>query len=679
MADPDYIKEWLDADKRRQESDRKAASRPAAPAPPPTAVPAGDVPDYIQQWLAGDRAQQQAAAAAPPPPMSPAEIEAQRHPQPIAEWIARTTREAHGHGAPNITTLVTGQRPDSWGDTATRGAMGVLRGIGDFGDTISEGIAGAGDIGAQIAAAHGYLSPETAKSVGDWRAKVFAKVAQGQRAYEEAAPQTAGMLGRVGGQIAATGPVLGAGGRTLEAIPGVGQVARWAGGKGFWPAVVKGGATGAGINALTSSASDLPLQDQVKWGALGGAALGPVGRSLGKLVGGTIDRETADLAQLARDKYGIPLRVDQISGNEMVQRAGALMQKTPFTGLAGSAATQQSAFNRAIAAEMGESADKITPYVMRAAKDRIGSEFERTLPKLEAWLNPKVSQRIQDLVNRADTNLTPDEARIVYKHVDNVLKSFTGASGRAGPTATPKGIAQLSGKQLQTLIAHGSPLDEAVNSRNSNVASYASQLKSMLLDAVSQTPTGRAKRAAAYVQNLQDFQRARYQWKAMKTIEPLAGKADTGDISPGLLRNRVLSQDHGIIYGSGGNLGELGYIGHRFIKPPGTSGTAEHLALMKLGALGLGAAGAAYLDPEHLQRDLLLGGVGLAALRGGGAALSGEIPHLWQPARWAIHGGQRATPRSIGPALSAGTPYLAPRHNSWGAVPAPYGANTTQQ
>jgi hypothetical protein len=172
------------------------------------------------------------------------------------------------------------------------------------------------------------------------------------------------------------------------------------------------------------------------------------------------------------------------------------------------------------------------------------------------------------------------------------------------------------------MIAKGSPLDRAINGNNSNVSYYASQLKDALLDAVAETPTGRAKTAADYVQNLNRYQTARGQYKNMKILENLAEKSPTGDVNPTLLMNEVRKSYGDFAYGGGGDLGALGRIGQRFLREPPSSGTTERAAAL-LG-LGAGAEGLYYWDPEDFQRNVAIGLTGLGLARGVGSVLRGN-------------------------------------------------------
>ncbi len=261
---------------------------------------------------------------------------------------------------------------------------------------------------------------------------------------------------------------------------------------------------------------------------------------------------------------------------------------------------------------------------MASARARLGNEFETTLPQLEAHLNPNVQSRIQ-AVTDATEYLPAEDGRIVNRLKDDIIRQFTGVSAQPGVASRAVNAGRMDGSQIQAMIAKGSPLDRAINGSSPNVSHYAGELKEILLDAVGQTPTGRAKTAASYVQTLQRYQTARLQYKNMKTIEDLAEKSPTGDISPALLMNQVRKSYGNMAYGGGGDLADLARIGQRFLKEPPSSGTSERLAgmygLAKAGAAVAGLGGAYAYDPEDFQRNALLGAGLLAAGRGTSSAL----------------------------------------------------------
>jgi hypothetical protein len=112
---------------------------------------------------------------------------------------------------------------------------------------------------------------------------------------------------------------------------------------------------------------------------------------------------------------------------------------------------------------------------------------------------------------------------------------------------------------------------------------------------------------------------ARTQYKALKTVEPLTVRADTpggatpstGDISPAALNSRV-NQQYDTPRATLGQLPlkDLAQIGQRFLKEPGSSGTAERLSLMNIGknigSVGAGLAAGAYAGINPLYEGLAL-------------------------------------------------------------------------
>ena len=82
----------------------------------------------------------------------------------------------------------------------------------------------------------------------------------------------------------------------------------------------------------------------------------------------------------------------------------------------------------------------------------------------------------------------------------------------------------------------------------------------------------------------EDLATADRQYRAMKTIQPLAAMSATGDIRPGGLMRQVVNQSNkfdssngGVAYTGGGELGKLGQIGQQFFGTVPESGTAARI------------------------------------------------------------------------------------------------------
>jgi hypothetical protein len=286
------------------------------------------------------------------------------------EVVPATTPPADETPAQYTNRILAEHQGSGLGEIAIRAGAGVMRGVGDVADTLAQGITGAGRQGANALASAGVIAPQTAAGVGDWANRVQRDIATDNAAFEQAAAQSpSAQIGRVGGQILGTGPFAEAA-LPARALAGASPLVR---------ATVGGAAAGGTSAALTSAASDEPLSTQIGTGALAGAALGPlgaVGRGARRLVLGSVDPETAQLAQAARDVHGIPVTAGQISLSPAARFMDSVLQRLPFSGYASRTAEQQTALNRAVASEMGVASDKVTPDVIRGAKRTAYADYD---------------------------------------------------------------------------------------------------------------------------------------------------------------------------------------------------------------------------------------------------------------------------------------------------------------
>jgi hypothetical protein len=288
-----------------------------------------------------------------------------------------------------------------------------------------------------------------------------------------------------------------------------------------------------------------------------GAGMSAIGRGL---TGGAIPADDAQLAQLATQKYNIPLTAPQVSASPGFKIAGSTLNRLPFSGAESSAQAQQAAFNRAVAGTLGESADRITPDVMNAARARIGSYYDAVAQNTNITVDPQFAQDIHTVLNNASQVLPKAEVEPLLKQAQNIVEKIDPS------TKT------ISGATYQALTNTGAPLDRLIESQNPNLAFYADQLKRSLDQAL--------ERSAPPEQQAL-LQTADRQWAAMRTVQPIVAKSPTGDVSPALLAGRINAQTgNGMAFGYGGDLGELARIGQKFLKEPGSSNTAERLSTM---------------------------------------------------------------------------------------------------
>lgn len=492
---------------------------------------------------------------------------------------------------------------DTLGAKAGRLGVGMVRGIGDVADTIAQGIGYAGEKGANLLTQAGVIAPETAQGVADWRSRINQDIQTDNAAYDSALGDSgAATAGRIGGNIVGTAmPAAGAANAIGGAMRGGNMLLNAA------RVGAQGAAAGAIGTLLTSSASEQPLADQLQTGAGVGAALGVAGPAIvggaraatNAIMGSGIGQETAKLANAAANKFGIPLSAGQLSESPAAHFLEGVLKKLPFSGYTKHTEAQKVAFNRAVGKEFGEDVEKITVDVLANARKRIGAEYDAVEKAITLRPDAQVQNRLTQIAADARNVLDDTEWKKLTNVVGNALKDYMN-------TGT------MTGAQYQAMKNAGSPLTVLAKSSNSDIAHYAGQvLDAMKGNMLRSAPADVAKRYA----------QADKQWAVLKTVEPLVGKAPTGDVSPALLRGAIGAKE--IAQGKGGNLAELSQVGQRFLKEAPDSGTASRQfwqnALGAAGVTGAGFYGANNPD----QAALGLGGVAaaLAAGRGAGAVM----------------------------------------------------------
>jgi hypothetical protein len=336
-----------------------------------------------------------------------------------------------------------------------------------------------------------------------------------------------------------------------------------------------GAATNAGVSAADAAARGGNVgQSAVIGGVLGGLAplAGAGMNALGRVAtGGAMATDDATLAALARDKYGIPLTNDQLSGDTGMRMLRSASDNLPFSGAGSDIANTQAGFNQAVSKTIGENATKLTPQVMNSAKSRIGSMFDSVAANTQIKADPQFDTDLLKVVSDAqDSGMTADELRPINKIFDSVLDAVD-------PTTRT-----IDGATYQTLTRSNTPFGRALANPNPNISQTAGEIKDALDDAL-----GRSAAPA----DLQTFQDAKSQWRNLRTIEGNVAQ-NGGDVSPARLAsdlNNSRFSKNTLAYGGGGDLGELAAIGQKFMKPPQSSGTSERLAgLGMLGAVGAG-------------------------------------------------------------------------------------------
>lgn len=372
---------------------------------------------------------------------------------------------------------------------------------------------------------------------------------------------------------------IGALGGVSAAVPAVGTALGMSGGIGARTVLgaASGGVLGGGDAAVRSGGDPSAIASGAATGMLLGGGTPIVGKAIGasvnKLIGGgTVPERVAQLAQLARDKYGINVGPGQLSTNPTIKFLDSVVNRLPLSGGTAAKEAQQTAFNSAVANSFGENAKAVTPEVIDAAKSRIGKVFDSVAdrtPVINA--DGQFQTDILNAFKEAQQTLQPSEIDPLRNQMLAIVGKFK------------EGNSSIDGATYQALTRKGAPLDRMMNSNDPNIRYTAGQIRDAL--------DGTLERSAP-PSVLQDLQTARSQWKALKTVEPLANKSATGDISPALLMTQAAKQYGGASYGKGADLVDLGRIGQQFLKEAPSSGTAERSMINNMLLGGAGASGA---------------------------------------------------------------------------------------
>ena len=503
-------------------------------------------------------------------------------PEPVAAPVA----ESQSGTAP----LQPG-RLERFADGLVRGGKDMLDTLRPLGRFSAEGVGDAIMGGLNRA---GVVPDETIRRKAEIDATMAQQAAAEQAQFSAENPlMSAGGLGRVGGNIAATWMPAGLAARVgsaavgatplLGAIPGAGL----AGG---------GAAAGATANALLGQ----PIGEGAAAGAVAGPVAGAVSnvvqRGVNALTGGGVDRNTALLAQAAREQYGIPVTAGQISNSPATRMLDSVTSRIPGSGAGASREAQQVGFNRAVANTFGENAERITPDVMAAAKRRLGQEFDAVAAATTIRIDLPFIDRLRMTLNEAKQVLPEQEVRPLFNQIRNIAETVHGG--------------QISGASYQALTRQGAPLTRAQSSSDPNVRYYANQIRETLDDVMQRSAPPEMR---------ETLQNARRQYRAMKTVEDLVEKSSNGDISPRLLMGAVRANTNNMAYGGGGEQADLARIGQRFLRDPPNSGTADRLYVMQLlgmgGLTGAGTVGAAY-DPVMAAKAAGVAGMTMLGARG---------------------------------------------------------------
>ena len=331
-----------------------------------------------------------------------------------------------------------------------------------------------------------------------------------------------------------------------------------------------GGVTGAASGAAYGAGTAQPGErtESAKQGAITGGAIGaavPVaGAALGAGVNAALPRADEGLIEVGKlaQKYKIPLSIDELTSSRTVKNIQKVSQELPFSGQAKFRDAQMDAFNLAVSKSIGQSSKKITPELMDKAFKQVGDEFDRLGKGKTFVLDKNFTDNIQSILDDAAINATDDAVKNFQKGLERVYKN-----------ADSNGT--ISGEKLSFLRSNINGLARKAN--NQDTAELLKDLENAVIDVMT-AGDDIAKEA------LSD---AKYKYKNLLVLEPLAQKAKGGNISPTQLANRV-ARIYGRQYTTGraGELGDLARIGSELLPELGGSDTLQKAAYLGAAATG---------------------------------------------------------------------------------------------
>lgn len=331
-----------------------------------------------------------------------------------------------------------------------------------------------------------------------------------------------------------------------------------------------GGAAGASSGALYGLGSAEPghRTEGLKQGAAIGGAIGAgvplAGAAIGAGVSAALPKADEGLIEVGKlaQKYKIPLSIDELTSSRTVKNIQKVSQELPFSGQAKFRDAQMEAFNMAVSKSIGQNSRKITPELMDKAFKQVGAEFDQLGKGKTFILDQNFTDNIQTILDDAAINATDDAVKNFQKGLERVYKN-----------ANPDGT--ISGEKLSFLRSNINGLARKAN--NPDTAELLKDLENAVIDVMT-AGDDVAKEALS---------NAKYKYKNLLALEPLAQKAKGGNISPTQLANRV-ARIYGRQYTTGraGELGDLARIGSELLPELGGSDTLQKAAYLGAAATG---------------------------------------------------------------------------------------------
>jgi hypothetical protein len=269
--------------------------------------------------------------------------------------------------------------------------------------------------------------------------------------------------------------------------------------------------------------------------------------------------DVAAWAQLARERYGIPLTAADMTQVPSLRSLADVNRQLPFSGARTADQAVQDATTQAVSNTIGENTPRLTKSTMTDARQRMRDEFDRiggaTTVSADDPLIADLGQIESEA--RSATGFTkgspmPPQMGSIQNQIDNLQNIFAAHDGT------------IPGSVYQDLTKKGTPLYTIANNPDPVIGQYGQRIEDALFNAWERSAP------PDEVANLRD---TRWQYKNMKTVEPLVEKSPTGQISPNLLSGAVQRNFDDLAYSGAGDLGNLADISKLFLGKPPDSGT----------------------------------------------------------------------------------------------------------
>jgi hypothetical protein len=329
-------------------------------------------------------------------------------------------------------------------------------------------------------------------------------------------------------------------------------------------------ALGAGASSTTREMGG-GTGAQVAAGLLGAVSPAAVPSVARGTVSGALARSVPEQRkQLAREAQalGIELTPGQLSDSRFLKWTQSMLRSVPFTGAQGRYQQQVGQFNRALAREIGEDADAITPEVYGSAKARQSAKFDELTARNALKVDDQLVRSLSNIADSAKVN------RSVSEDVEAAIDAlYAQATTGPGGVVIPGEAYQAFDSQLGNIIKNGGAPAHFLGNVQSAVR--------------------RAMDKSISPEDAMAWRELRREYGTRKAITPLVAKAEGGEIKPAQVMGAATSTRAGkeaMASGQRGNLGALARVG-QVMKEPQSSGTAERI--FAGGALG----GATYIDP----------------------------------------------------------------------------------